>query len=130
MSISESFKDLKEVNLNMFLSFARGYSYLLQIVNVKSFIVAFHSKKLWKKVYLIISDIFKFGGTCMDPFYLKKFDKKSLKVTSRLKSVIFVTFYRPPSNTVNWLTLFDNSIEHLLCLKMPLIISEFSILIC
>ena len=67
-----SLKDIKEVNLEMFLTFAGGCSYLLQTVNVISFMVASHDNKALRKMFICFSDLSKFGGPYIDPSWLKK----------------------------------------------------------
>ena len=67
-----SLKDVKEVNLDMFLTFAGGCSYLLQTINVISFMVASHDNKALKKMFICFSDLSKFGGPYIDPSWLKK----------------------------------------------------------
>ena len=48
----------------------------------------------------------------------------ALKVTCGLNSFIYATFYRPPLSSFNWLSLFDDSLEYLLSLNMPVVITE------
>ena len=67
-----SLKDVKEVNLDMFLTFAGGCSYLLQTINVISFMVASHDSKALKKMFVCFSNLSKFGGPYIDPSWLKK----------------------------------------------------------
>ena len=47
----------------------------------------------------------------------------AIKVNSRLKSFIFATYYRPPSCPVKWQDLFEESLQYLLSLNLPLVIS-------
>jgi exonuclease III len=47
----------------------------------------------------------------------------AVKLTSRLKSILVVCIYRPPSSKAEWVTRYHNCLEYLLSLKMPLVIT-------
>jgi exonuclease III len=46
----------------------------------------------------------------------------AIKVSSRLKTIIFACFYRPPSSKAEWIPKFNESIEYLQSLNLPLCI--------
>jgi exonuclease III len=52
----------------------------------------------------------------------------AIKVTSRLKTMIFACFYRPPSSKVEWISCFHECIDYFQSLNLPLcILGDFNV---